>query len=45
MAPIRLVARLTLGLALSGLAATATYAVGTWALKGVIAVGLHIVPA
>jgi hypothetical protein len=45
MAPIQFVSRLTLGLGLSGLAATATYVVGTLALKGVIAVGLQIVPA
>jgi hypothetical protein len=43
MAPIQFVSRLTLGLVLSGLAATATYVVGVWALKGVVAVGLHVV--
>ena len=29
--------------ALSAVAATATYVVGTWALKGVVAVGLQLV--
>ena len=43
MAPIQFVSRLTLGLALSAVAATATYVVGTWALKGVVAVGLQLV--
>lgn len=37
--------RLVLGLSLSGVAAVATYAVGTWALRGVIAVALQVVPA
>ncbi|MCU1485943.1 MAG: hypothetical protein JWN67_2689 [Actinomycetia bacterium] len=45
MAPLQYLTRLTLGLALSAVGATLTYVVGTWALRQVIAVGLHVVPA
>jgi hypothetical protein len=43
--PLRYLPRLVLGLALSVVAAVATEAVGTWALRHVIAVALHVVPA
>jgi hypothetical protein len=42
--PVRYVPRLALGLALSIVAAIATEVVGTWALRHVIAVALHVVP-
>jgi hypothetical protein len=45
MAPLQHLTRLTLGLALAASGATCTYVVGTWALRQVIAVGLHVVPA
>lgn len=38
-------ARLSVALGLSGIAAVATYAVGGWALRGILAVGLAVVPA
>jgi hypothetical protein len=38
-------ARLLFALGLSGIAAVGTYAVGGWALRGIVAVGLAVVPA
>ena len=40
LSPVQFVARLALALALSGVAATATYVVGLWTLRLVVAAGL-----
>lgn len=40
-----LTGRLVLAFGLAGVAAVATYAVGGWALRGVVAVGLAVVPS
>jgi hypothetical protein len=42
--PRRYLPRLALGLALSVVAALLTEVIGTWALRHVIAVALHVVP-
>lgn len=42
LSPVQFVARLTLALTLSGIAATATYVVGLWALRLVVATGLGV---